>query len=131
MTVFHKELYLVRLHFFQLASKDFQSLSPKRNRKSSRSIREHQKGVKEIWSDGGTYDIAESDDVQESGGAFGGGWWGLIDIFIGKDSSRLPHRFGKLCQFFDCLHFSSIPKTKIIRDRSFERDREKTRKEKP
>jgi hypothetical protein len=57
----------------------------------------------------GTYDIAESDDIEESRRASGRRRRGrrrrrFINVFVGKQSRCLPHRFRKLSQFFDRLH---------------------------
>lgn len=47
-----------------------------------------------------THDIAECDDIEESGRAFV-----AVDVFVGEDGSGLAHRIGELNQFFDCLHW--------------------------
>jgi len=47
-----------------------------------------------------THDIAECDDIEESGRAFV-----VVDIFVGEDGSGLAHRIGELNQFFDRLHW--------------------------
>ena len=58
---------------------------------------------------GETYDIAEGNDVEESGRALGGG--GVVGIVVGEDSGGLAHRVGELNQFFDCFHRrSDLPK---------------------
>lgn len=46
-----------------------------------------------------TYDIAETNDVEESGSASG-----FFDVFVGKKGGRLAHGFGELNQFVDSLH---------------------------
>lgn len=52
-----------------------------------------------------TYDIAEGDDVEESGGALAGGGV-LIDILVGEDGSGLQHRFREVGELLHCLHGS-------------------------
>lgn len=46
-----------------------------------------------------TYDIAERNDIEESGRALV-----VVDIFVGEDGGGLAHRIGELNQIFDCLH---------------------------
>ena len=60
----------------------------------------------ETKDDGFTYNIAESNNIEESGisprGTAGGGI--LVHVFVSEQSRRLAHRIGELRQFLDRFH---------------------------
>ena len=73
--------------------------------KTQRQRRRIEKG---LWKEDemGTHNIAECNDVEESGGPSGRGSVGFVDVFVREKRRSLAHRIGQLRQLLDRRHRS-------------------------